>query len=230
MDDYLGAIGLLFFMFFLVAAATEAILETFRGTLERFGVQFLRSQYSLDDAVKMSTEFLPAGSEAQGKVAAISKLVGDVKTRTKAAKREVEKLKESLKALSPGAVDYVEKLNQIAIDTRTLLENNERRRIFVLRLISTSIAIGLCYASDIDAIRLMIQSQPTLWKGIGLYQILVVNGAATAIPANAAVAYLGIIVTGVAAASGSSYWHDQLDKVRNLKGIAGQLSAHAKNT
>lgn len=35
--------------------------------------------------------------------------------------------------------------------------------------------------------------------------------------------WINVVVGGLAASVGSLYWHDQLDKVRNLKGVAQEM-------
>ena len=227
MQDYLGAVGLLFFMFFVAAAATEAILEAFRGILERFGVTWLKADKSLDDAVKESTEFLPAGSEARGKVAALQDVVKNIKAVTKEKKDAIQALRTKFDALAPDTKiedTVMAEVNSLAMHIKDTMDNSERTRIFWLRLISAGIAIVLSYNADIDALRSMIQAYPGLFKGtFTFYKVEGVGTALTVTPLGWAGANLGFILTGIAAASGSSYWHDQLDKVRNLKGVQEQL-------
>jgi hypothetical protein len=107
---------------------------------------------------------------------------------------------------------------------REILDANERRRIFVLRILSIGIAITLCGAVNIDAVRSMIQAYPSLFGGLSIYKIELINGLTSVTPLGFTAKYLGIAITGIAAASGSSYWHDQLDKVRNLKGLTDQMA------
>lgn len=227
MPDYLGAVGLLFVMFFLVAAATEAILESFRGMLERLGLSWLKADQSLDEAVKMSTEFLPTGSEARGKVAALQDVVKNVRAVAAEKKQAIESLKTKVDAVLPGVKiedTVMAEVNSLAMQIKEAMDNSERTRVYWLRVISAGIAIVLSYQADIDALRAMIQAYPELFKGIfTFYKIEWVGTKATVTPMGWAGANLGFIVTGIAAASGSSYWHDQLDKVRNLKGVQDQL-------
>lgn len=67
MDSLLGALGLLFFMFLVLAAAVEVILEMFRGTLERFGITWAAGKVSLDDALKLAAEFAPNDADVKAK-------------------------------------------------------------------------------------------------------------------------------------------------------------------
>lgn len=227
MQDYLGAVGLLFFMFFLVAAATEAILETFRGVLERFGVSWLKANKSLDDAVKMSTEFLPEGSEARGKVAALQDVVKHVNAVAVDKKAAIDALKGKVGAVLSGSkIDetIVAEINSLAMHVKDVMDGSERTRVFWLRVISCGIAIFLSYQADIDALRSMIQAYPELFKGtFTFYRIEGQGATAMVTPLGWSGRNLGSILTGIAAASGSSYWHDQLDKIRNFKSVREQL-------
>lgn len=219
MPDYLGAVGLLFFMFFLVAAATEAILETFRGLLERGGLTWFKADKSLDDAIKISTEFLPEGSEARGKINAIKEVVDNVKAIAAETRTKATNLKTEVDGIAAGTAvsdDLVLKINSLGAQIRDVMINSERKRVFWLRIISIAIAIILSYQADIDALRTMIQAYPALFDNMfGFYKSD--DGWAKY--------HVGFIMTGIAAASGSSYWHDQLDKIRNLK----YLQDRAKN-
>lgn len=226
MQDFIGAVGLLFFIFFVMAAATEAILETIRGLLERFGIKFLKAGISLDDAIRMSTEFLPPGSEAIGKMAALGDAVKKVRNISQEKIAALAALEADIAALGQGTKIsdvMTTKINEIAIVVREDLDQNERNRVFLLRIISAGIAILLCYLSNIDAIQSMVQAYPNIFGKIAFYTIAVSDGKTLVTPNGNFVGYAGIILTGIAAASGSSYWHDKLDKVRNLKNAADQL-------
>jgi hypothetical protein len=228
MPDYLGAVGLLFFMFFLVAAATESILELFRGVLERFGLTWLKADKSLEDAVKMGAEFLPPGSEARGKIAALQDVVKDVRAVAADKKVEIADLKAKIDALAPGArIDAfaAAEVNSIALHVKEALDKSERTRVFVLRVLSALIAVYLAYQADLDALRSMIQAYPNLFKGAfgSMYEVTVQGEVAKVVSLGWAGNNVGLILTGVAAAGGSSYWHDKLDNIRNLKGAQEQL-------
>ncbi|HED2783230.1 TPA: hypothetical protein R4Z40_002586 [Klebsiella variicola subsp. variicola] len=56
MEQSLTVLGMLFFMFLVLAAAVEAILEIFRGLLESIGITFLKGKYSVEDAIKLSRD------------------------------------------------------------------------------------------------------------------------------------------------------------------------------
>lgn len=58
MDSLLGLLGMLFFMFLVLAAAVEVILEVLRGILEQFGLTWVKSKVSLDEALRLSSELI----------------------------------------------------------------------------------------------------------------------------------------------------------------------------
>ena len=71
MDSFLALLGMLFFMFLVLSAAVEVILEVFRGTLERFGVTWAKNKMSLDTALALAKEFAPNNTELNTKIEAV---------------------------------------------------------------------------------------------------------------------------------------------------------------
>ena len=49
-------------------------------------------------------------------------------------------------------------------------------------------------------------------------------------PASIAAPYANIVIGGIAAAADSSYWRDQLDKVRKLKSATQSITTIARGT
>ena len=76
---------------------------------------------------------------------------------------------------------------------RKLIEAKESNRVFALRIISAVLGVGVAVCAKMDVIAMIGGTS---------------GGAA---------AYLGYVIAGLAAAGGSSFWHDQLDRVRALK-------------
>ena len=73
MNSLLGVLGTLFFMFLILAATVEVILELFRGTLERFGITWAKGKVSLDDSLKLASDSTFAILRGAGKRAAEQK-------------------------------------------------------------------------------------------------------------------------------------------------------------
>ena len=81
------------------------------------------------------------------------------------------------------------------------MERDEEKRVFVLRIISAAIGV---------ARRLVRRPQHPADHRRGT-------------PGHPEVAFIGYVLCGLAAAGGSSFWHDQLDRIRNVKQIGQQL-------
>lgn len=71
MESLLAMLGLLFFLFLVLGASVEVILEVFRRLLEKFGVTWAKSKVSLDDALKRASEFAPDEKDLHTKLQAV---------------------------------------------------------------------------------------------------------------------------------------------------------------
>jgi hypothetical protein len=224
MEKYLGMIGLLFFIFFLVATATEAILEFLRRPLEWFRITPPKPKMSLEEAVKLSADFVPNGSTTAAKLDAIQSFV---RTGGKALQeKEVSliQLKKDIVAATTPALQNAVSASTVALfsEINELLDRNDDYRVRMLRSISFLFALIICVTTGTNAIDLVVQSNPELLKSIlrNLYGASEDGKLVLTTWANA----VGFFLTAAAAASGSSYWHDQLDKVRSLKSARAQIT------
>jgi hypothetical protein len=52
MEALLSLLGTLIFMFLVLAAAVEVILENFRGALERFGMTWVRGNITMEESLR----------------------------------------------------------------------------------------------------------------------------------------------------------------------------------
>ena len=203
MENFLGAVGLMFFLFFVLAAAVEAILEVFRGILEKLGITWLKGKTTLEDTVKLATEFLPDEAAAKGRIQALASLAKATAKLAQDRLAAIEKIRTNVQqAALPLAAETVQEINTVAAEVKAKLDNNERLRIFWLRLISAIVGSGLAWYAGFDGIKIVAEA-----SNIGL-----------SLPDP-----FGAIVSGIAASSGSSYWHDQLDRVRSLKSASQEL-------
>ncbi len=107
--------------------------------------------------------------------------------------------------------------------------DEESSRVLWLRLISVVIGIGLAYLLSIDAADLLPeQLLGGLIDKLAVTVNEVVNLSTTA-PVIGAVGRffekltLGMVVSGLAAAAGSTFWHDQLDRLQVAKKVVGQI-------
>jgi hypothetical protein len=205
MDHLLSTLGVLFALFLVLAAAVEAVLEIFRGLLERLGLGWLRGKTSLDEALRLASEFAPTNPSLNHKLAAVALAAGQIRDVADAKRAQFGELRRSItEATSPALADAVSTaLNQAASEVKSALEAHERSRVFVLKLLSVAIGIGFAYATDFHVFRILAASPEAAFLARGLAGL---QGEA-----------LNCIVGGIAAAAGSNYWHDQLDRVRAVK-------------
>lgn len=224
MESYLDATILLMLYFFMVASATEIILETFRGGLEKLGFKILKSERSLGDVLSEYSDLLPDNEKIKGKFEALKDVTGKVSNISNVTINNVNKIKEGL-----GENDFINgdltiEINKITADVKSFLDKKERGRVFILRLISMLIATVICYLANFDVLFALVQFYPKLFgNGFGLYKVIMVHDNVTVQPIGFIGAHLGMIISGLAASGGSSYWHDKLDKLRNVKSITGSL-------
>jgi hypothetical protein len=205
-DQLLGTASLLIIVLLVLAAAIESVLETLRGVAGQL-LPSLKGAQSLDDALELAREF-----SAQG---------GAVEAQPMAIRAAAERIRYSIKQNLDGLDDIAaqlagaqassltQRMNEAANEVSAAIGEYERRRILILRVVSAVIGVGLAFISGVDLLDL-ISSAP----GFGRLQM------ASGFPS-----WIGEVVTGIAASSGSSFWHDQLDRVRSVKNVHQQLAA-----
>jgi hypothetical protein len=224
MESYLGLLGTLLFMLLILAAAVEAIIEVFRGILEFSGRTWLKGGTSLDDALKMADEFAPKGSELEARLEALKSVTAQLKGRATVYVEQIDRLKEQLPVRTnadtrPDSLSQVTfEMNKVASSVNQELESRDRKRIFVLRVMAAVVGCVLVGVSGLYPLQILLLSPD-------MHQFLA--GAAQssdhALVSSLQDDWVNIILGGLAAAAGSSFWHDKLDKVRNLKGVVGEL-------
>lgn len=208
MDNLIALLGMLFFMFLVLAATVEVILEMFRGGLEWFGITWAKGKVPLEDALKLSAEFAPNSAELNTKLQAVKSTAEQI-TKTAAERlKAIEQIEDKINSVAGAGVtqEIAAEIIAIATAVRSDMEASERRRIFILRGASAAVGFVLVVVSEFHVFRLLAEAPETktfLASFPGLQNWWINN-----------------IVGGLAAAAGSSYWHDKLDKVRNLKSLS----------
>ncbi len=206
LESIIGTLGILVFSFFLLSLAVETILENFRGILRLFGITLLQSKMSLDQALTEAVEFVPVGSQAHSRFAA---LVDFAKAKSGAAAvmmTRLDAIAQSLAAAAdPQQKDAVIEKERAFLDgllrpIRDAMEQSETKRIFALRIISAVVGVFITSLANFDV--------------FAVAGITVIKSSA-----------LAYVIAGLAASGGSSFWHDQLDRVRKLKEAGSQLAA-----
>ena len=204
----LGGLGAYFAILLVLSVSVETILEPitfFKG---------LQKQVNPDDVVKSVEEWLPEGSGEAAKVVAIQ-------TYAEKASIDMAELNRTAKQVATSAVETLKELGldkqvnttkkEIAIKLAVLRERyaaSVKQRITILRTLSAVIGIVIAFALQINTFDI-------------LGSFFSANVAATL---NSPVGQIGgIIVTGLAASAGSSFWHDMLGRVRNIKDAVKQV-------
>ncbi len=203
METLLGILGLLFFMFLVLSAAVEVVLEVFRGLLERVGLTWAKGKVTLDEALKLASEFAPDHTDLNTKLQAVKSTAEQLKSTATDKLQSLEAIKGKLEAADANTSVIAGELNAIAASVKRDMEQSERRRILLLRILAAIVGCFLAYQADFHVFR-MIAKVPEVSDFLADFPGL-------------QLAWINILVTGLAAAAGSSYWHDQLDKIRNLK-------------
>ncbi len=203
----LGVLGAYFAILLVLSVSVETLLEPFtwfRG---------LRKQASPDDVLKSVQEWLPEGSDEAVKVIAIQTFASQTKTNMVELEKTVDALREdAVKALTEmgleAQVNTVQK--DIALKLATLRQKHastEKSRITTLRFVSAIIGIIISWLLQINTFEIL----STLFSEDVIVSL------------NTPVGQIGgVVITGLAASAGSSFWHDMLGRVRNLKNLAEQ--------
>jgi len=198
----IGILGAYFAVIFVLAVSVETILEPFTA------LPWLKKKLDPDDILKDIKEWLPAGSDADAKVTAIQSLTTDAKVTESDLLKGVQDLKqvadEAIQALGPES-KITQAQKDLALKFAALRRKyalDERRRITALRVISALIGIIIAILLRIDTFDILGVLFPPDVRSI-LTQ------------SNAQIG--GMLMTGLAASAGSSFWHDMLGRARNLK-------------
>lgn len=204
----LGVLGAYFAILLVLSVSVETILEPFSF------LKGLQKQANPDDVLKSIEEWLPEGSGAAAKVIAIQSIAKSTRT-------DIDKLDRTAKAQVATAVATLTQLGletkvdlarkEIAIKLSTLREkyaSTEKQRVTLLRLLSAIIGIIIAFLLHINTFEILGS----------LFSSQITQSLAS--PAGQ---YGGIILTGLAASAGSSYWHDMLGRVRNIKESVKQV-------
>lgn len=243
MDQALGILGLLVFLMLFFSTVVEAVMEAIRGALNQIvgkdkvtGEETIKkfslsSEVSIEDALKLSNEFLPQNATAKARITA--QIAALEATAKKAISKGQEKvavasdLKTTLTQLIDANAPDSDLL-QLAGRTKTAIadfqaqyEQREQWRIWIIRLISAVVGIVLALATDFNVFQIALEALGTGanageaggksdWETLGKF----LEGLKGPV---------GTIVTGISAAAGSSYWHDQLDGIRKAKDVRANI-------
>lgn len=209
MESLIGLLGMLFFMFLVLAAAVEVILEVFRGLLEQFGITWAKSKISIEDALKLSSEFSMGNVDLNTKLQAVKSSAQQIGTKALDTVAVLETINDKLNLSSSTKEELAAELNSVAYSVKSELDKIDRQRIFMLRCIAAIIGCFLAWQCKFYVFQMLAQSKDLANWLVSLQGLQP--------------EWINILVGGLAAAAGSSYWHDQLDKVRNIKSVTQEL-------
>ncbi|MGH7454733.1 MAG: hypothetical protein ACRENG_25480 [bacterium] len=207
----LGALGAYFAVVLVLAVAVESVLDTVKlGGL-------LRSRISPEQAMKDVAAWLPdQESQKKAQIAAITNMVSQFKVTAEQIEKQVEqaneigqKVAEAI-GLGNAATELEKRLAATLLAVRQKYVEDEARRVSTLRILSALCGIPLAVVLQIDTFQLLAGLFPQS------FQDFLNSGTTLATVAH----YGGMALTGFASSAGSSFWHDQLDRVRAAKDAA----------
>jgi hypothetical protein len=204
----LGILGAYFAVLLVMAVSVEAILEPFSS------LPWLRKKLDPDDILNDIKEWLPKGSHMTAKAKAIENLASDARMTEAQLLQSVSDLREITdQATSSLGMDAeMTKLRtDLALKFAALRRKyavSEKQRITILRIISALIGVALAVFLKVDSFNILGVLFP-----VEVREILTRPQGQVG----------GMIITGLAASAGSSFWHDILGRVRNLKETVQQI-------
>jgi len=208
-----GVLGAYFAILLVLSVSVETILEPFSF------FKGLQKPVNPDDVLKSVQEWLPEGSGEAAQVVAIQTYASKTKT-------DLKKLEQTAQGLTDNAIAILKEMKldaqvdgakkKIAIQLATLREQyaaSQRQRITILRTLSALIGIVIAYALDINTFNLLGS----------MFSDEIIKSLATPVGH-----YGGVILTGLAASAGSSFWHDMIGRARNVKDTIKSVEGLAK--
>jgi hypothetical protein len=205
----LGILGAYFAVVLVMAVSVETILEPFTS------LPWLSKKLNPDDILNDIKEWLPEGSALSAKAKAVETLTKDARMTEGQLLDSVSDLKqitdEATKSLGLD-VEMNKLRTDLALKLAALRRKyavSEKQRITMLRVLSAVIGITIAVLLKIDTFDILGVLFPP-----SVQALLTQEGAQIG----------GMVITGLAASAGSSFWHDMLGRVRNLKDTVAQVS------
>lgn len=196
----LGIIGAYFAVLLVLAVGVEAVLEPF--TL----FKGLRKKVSPEEFTADVKEWIAAGSDPAQKAEAVSKLATQINVGVKDIQAFAAEIAATAETVGiPGGADIPKELMNVIYKYQYSLD--EKKRIVILRCLSAAIGLAIAGILQLDSFVMLSTMIP---KGT------------SEMFSTPAAHWGGIVLTGLSASAGSSFWHDQLAKVRAVKEVAGK--------
>ncbi len=204
----LGILGAYFAILLVLSVSVETILEPFTT------LPWLSKKPNPDDILEDIRTWIPGGSKVEAQAIAVQNLTTEFKTTEAQLESSVKDLKEiadqALEALGPDS-RITQAQKELALKLAALRRKysvSEKQRITILRVVSAVIGIVIAILLKIDTFDILGVLFPP-----SVQAILTREGAQIG----------GMAITGLSASAGSSFWHDMLGRVRNLKEAVQQI-------
>jgi hypothetical protein len=199
----LGILGAYFVMVMVLAVSVETILEPLTWWFSG-----LRKKISPDDVLNDIKSWLPPIADMGTRATAIANLAEEYQLNVRDIQKRLDTIKliadETAKGLGVHKqVDDTEKM--IAVYMAALRDKfclDERKRIAILRVLAGLVGIAIAIMLKIDTFDIIGFLFPE-----NVRMILTTPGGQIG----------GMMMTGLAASAGSSFWHDQLGRLRAIK-------------
>jgi hypothetical protein len=201
--NVLGILGAYFVMVLVLAVSVETILEPFT-----WWFRGLRKKVSPDDVLNDIKGWLPPIADMGTRAAAIANLAEEYQLNVRDIQKRFQTIRtiadETAKGLGVHKqVDDTEKMIAVYMAAlRNKFALDERKRIAALRMLSGLVGIAIALMLKIDTFDIIGFLFPE-----NVRVIFTTPGGQIG----------GILITGLAASAGSSFWHDQLGRLRAIK-------------
>ncbi len=186
----IAVLGVYFAMMAVLAVLVEAVIGWFK-----IPIPWLQGKPSPSDVLKEVSDWLPEEGNAEKRKAQITALNKALK---EIGETPIDPAKDT---------DLAEIAKRVGEATTKHIKNDRTRRGFI-RILAIGLGVGFAFAFQIDTIQLLgplSEASRDFWV-----ERLTTDGAYLA----------GLILSGLAASAGSSFWHDQSSRLRQLKKAA----------
>lgn len=202
MDQFADAItilGVYAALMAVLAVCVEAVLGSFKTFWPA-----LQGRPSPEALFKDISYWLPEedSRKMQARVNALNNLLGELLPKTHVNDDEVVQLSENPTGEAIGKAVNTLKVAHIGI---------ERKRRLSLRTMAVLLGFGFAALFQIDTVQILAPLMPA---SDGMWHMVVTTDTTH---------FLGLVLSGLAASAGSSFWHDKSAQLRNLKGISQKL-------
>jgi hypothetical protein len=208
LTNILGVLGTYFAIVLVLAVSVETILEPFTW------FKGLQKKISPDDVISDIKGWLHPIADMGTRAAAIANLseeyqvnINDIQARLNVIKTVADETAKGL-GIQKQVDDAEKKIAVYMAALRAKFAMDERKRITILRIIAAAIGIVIAMMLKIDTFDIVGSLLPT-----NVRAILTASGGQ----------FGGTVITGLAASAGSSFWHDQLGRLRAIKDSAKEL-------